>query len=75
MNSQIFTFTERTVKRHSHADAMKQIVASCNARKIRGICLNNFPRLNFQEMEVKNLTTKEMSELVDDVVMDSIYYA
>jgi hypothetical protein len=69
-----FTVIERTVKRHSHADVMKQIRDACVAKQIRGICMNNFPRLTDKEMLVKNLTTEELSQLVSEVIADSVFY-
>lgn len=69
MSQIFFTESERTVKKHSQAWILSQVKAVLDTKNIKGICLNKLPQ-NYGEL----YTTARASEIIADLVDDSMFY-
>ena len=66
----IFTYSERTVKKHNADFIYKQVEAILAKRGIEKICVNKLPSDN-----TELFTTEKASEIIDSIVWDSVYHA
>lgn len=64
-----FTHQEKTIKKHSQAWIIGQAKAVLNDKGIKGLCTNKLPQ-NYGEL----YTTEEASEIIADLVDDSLFY-
>lgn len=66
----IFTFKEKTLKRHDVNFIATQIRSVLNERRIRQMCTNKLPYDSGQLY-----TTEQASRIIDSVVWDSVYHS
>ncbi len=65
----IFTYEEKTIKKHSVGFIATQARSVLNDKNIKGMCTNNLPS-DYGQL----YTTEKASEIIDSIVFDSIFY-
>ena len=67
-----FTHQERTVKKHTVGSAVTQATAVLNLKNpTMGICMDAVGTSSLDE----KITTEQLSDLIEEIVKDSLFYA